>query len=91
VQPTAYQTGNLACASMAIDAGDPSVVYLAYSAGYGDATTNTGSTVRLAVSTDGAKTFPVEYVVVDSGQRNPSWANCPDVASPAANNASSRK
>ncbi|HEY6459602.1 MAG TPA: hypothetical protein VIY73_05600 [Polyangiaceae bacterium] len=82
-QPITYDTGDLACASMAVDAGDPNVVYLVYSAGHGDSTTNTGSTVRLAVSTDGAKTFPVEYVVLDS-QGNHTWGNCPDVASPSA-------
>jgi hypothetical protein len=82
---SSYHMGDLFCGAIAIDAGDPSVVYMVYSAGHGDSTTNTGSTVRLAVSTDGAKTFPVEYVILDSGQGNPSWPGCPDVVSPSAN------
>jgi hypothetical protein len=80
-----YHTGNVECATAAVDAGNSQVVYLAYLAGHGDSTSNTGATLRLAVSTDGAKSFPVEYVVADSinGIAN---LICPDVTSPSANN-----
>ncbi len=81
--PVSYHTGSVSCATAAVDAGNPQVVYLAYLAGHGDSTGNTGQTVRLAVSTDGAKTFPKEYVIADS---NNSIADmiCPDVISPSA-------
>ncbi len=82
--PTVYHTGDLSCMTIAVDSGNPNVVYLAYLAGHGDSTSNTGATLRLAVSTDGAATFPVEYDLVD---KQGSLANfiCPDVTSPSAN------
>ena len=80
-----YHTGNLTanCITTAVDAGDPDVVYLTYYAGHGDSTSNTGNTVRLAVSQDGGKTFPTEYIVADNTN---SFADfiCPDVISPSA-------
>jgi hypothetical protein len=81
--PTVYHTGDLGCATLAVDPGDPSVVYLAYLAGHGDSTGNTGGTLRLAVSTDGAKTFPVEYDAADSVNTFPGFI-CPDVTAPSA-------
>ncbi|HEY5241224.1 MAG TPA: sialidase family protein [Polyangiaceae bacterium] len=80
--PTQFHTGNLSCGTVAVDPGDASVVYLVYTAGHGDSTSNTGTTVRLAVSTDGAKTFPNEYVIADNvnGLSN---LICPDVSSPS--------
>jgi hypothetical protein len=56
---------------------------MVYYAGHGDSTSNTGSTVRLAVSTDSGKTFPKEYVVADSDNSMVDFL-CPDVASPSA-------
>jgi hypothetical protein len=81
--PTAYHTGWLSCAVSAADPTAPSTVYLAYLAGHGDTDTNTGGTLRLAVSSDGASTFPVEYVLVDSDNTLPSFI-CPDIAAPSA-------
>lgn len=80
---TSYHTGDISCATVAVDVGNPQVVYLVYLAGHGDSTSNTGATVRLAVSADGAKTFPTEYVIADSinGIAN---MICPDVISPSA-------
>ncbi len=80
--PTQYHTGNLSCGTVAVDPGNSSVVYLVYTAGHGDSTGNTGTTVRLAVSTDGAKTFPDEYVIVDS-YNDLGNLICPDVSSPS--------
>ena len=59
------------------------IVYLAYYAGHGDSTSNTGSTGRLAVSKDGGKTFPTEYIFMDSNNQQGSFI-CPDVTSPSA-------
>jgi hypothetical protein len=80
---SSYHTGHVICGTVAPDAGDPNVVYLAYLAGHDDTTSNSGESLRLAVSTDGAKTFPTTYVLADSIN---SLANliCPDVTSPSA-------
>ena len=80
--PTAYHTGDVECATIAVDSGNASVVYLAYLAGHGDSSSNTGETLRLAVSTDGAKTFATEYDLVDSINSIASFI-CPDVTSPS--------
>ena len=80
--PVGYHTGNVTCATAAVDAGNPKVVYLVYAAGHGDSTGNTGGTVRLAVSTDGATTFPKEYVIADSLNSIADMI-CPDVISPS--------
>lgn len=80
--PVSYHTGNLECATGAVDAANPNVVYMAYYAGHGDSSSNTGATVRLAVSTDGGKTFPTEYVVADSQNSMVDFI-CPDVSSPS--------
>jgi hypothetical protein len=77
-----YHTGTLTCVTIAADAGDPDVAYMVYYAGHGDSTSNTGATVRLAVSQDGAKTFPVEYIVADSVNSMADFI-CPDVVSPS--------
>ena len=81
--PVAYHTGNLSCATVAVDSGNADVVYLAYLAGHGDSTSNTGQTLRLAVSSDGAQTFPVEYDLADS-VNSIAPLICPDVTSPSA-------
>jgi hypothetical protein len=80
--PTAYHTGNVDCETVVADPGNPSVVYLAYLAGHGDSTSNTGATLRLAVSTDAARTFPTEYVIVDSINSQASLI-CPDIVAPS--------
>lgn len=82
--PNTYHTGYLECVTIAVDSGDPNVVYLAYFGGHGDSTSNTGETLRLAVSTDGSKTFPVEYDLAESlnGGSLGSFI-CPDVTSPS--------
>ncbi len=67
----------------AVDSGDPQTVYLVYQGGHGDSTGNTGQTLRLAVSTNGGQTFPVEYVLADSLNQIATTI-CPDVISPAA-------
>lgn len=79
---SSYHTGYLSCASAAVDAVDPQTVYLVYYAGHGDMNVATGATMRLAVSTDGAKTFPKEYVIADSKGSIPNLI-CPDVTSPS--------
>jgi hypothetical protein len=81
--PTAYHTGDVSCGTVVADPGNPSVVYLEYLAGHGDSTSNTGATLRLAVSTDGAKTFPTEYVLADSDNSIASLI-CPDIVAPSA-------
>lgn len=78
-----YHTGNLTCVTAAVDAANPDIVYLVYYAGHGDSTSNTGTTVRLVVSKDGGKTFPTEYIVMDSANIQGSFI-CPDVTSPSA-------
>jgi hypothetical protein len=80
--PTSYHTGDLECATVAVDSGNASVVYLVYLAGNGDSTSNTGETLRLAVSTDGAKTFATEYDLAE-GDSNLASFICPDVVSPS--------
>jgi hypothetical protein len=80
--PTHYHTGDLTCAVLTVDAVSPNIVYFAFYTGHGDSTGNTGGTLRLAVSTDGAQTFPHEYVLADSYNSIVSLI-CPDVASPA--------
>lgn len=83
---SSYHTGNLGaggCAELAVDPVNANLVYLVYYAGHDDSTSNTGATMRLAVSTDGAKTFPTEYIIADDIN---SMADliCPDVAAPSA-------
>ena len=70
-------------ATVAVDPGNPAVVYLAYTTTLPNDNGN-GITVRLAVSTDGAKTFPHEYVIAESGNFGtfPGYAT-PDVVSPS--------
>ncbi len=82
--PTRVHTGNLSCATIAVDPGNPNVVYLEYFAGHNDTTSNTGMTLRLAVSTDGAKTFPTEYDIFDSTGEDAAFL-CPDLAAPSPN------
>jgi hypothetical protein len=81
--PVSYHTGNLECATVAVDAGNAKVVYLVYLAGNGDSTSNTGQTLRLAVSTDAAKTFPTEYDLAEGASSLSSFI-CPDVISPSS-------
>lgn len=78
-----YHTGNLSpgCVTAAVDAGNPDIVYLLYMAAHGDA--DAGTTVRLAVSKDGAKTFPTEYIIADTNDGLGTFG-CPDVISPSA-------
>jgi hypothetical protein len=78
-----YHIGAAGCVTTAVDSGDPQTVYLVYQGGHGDSTGNTGQTLRLAVSTNGGQTFPVEYVLADSLNQIATTI-CPDVISPAA-------
>jgi hypothetical protein len=80
--PVPYHTGDLECETVAVDSGNANVVYLVYLAGNGDSTSNTGETLRLAVSTDGAKTFPTEYDLAEGDSSLASFI-CPDVISPS--------
>jgi hypothetical protein len=79
--PTAYTIlGGPECAAIAVDPVNPKLVYLAYIGG----TTSNGVTLRLAVSVDGAKTFPEEYDLIDAVSNLSSFL-CPDVNAPAPN------
>jgi hypothetical protein len=80
-QKTAYTIlGGPECATLAVDPVNPKLVYLAYIGG----TNVNGVTLRVAVSEDGAKTFPVEYDLEDDLSNLASFV-CPDVNAPQAN------
>jgi hypothetical protein len=87
---------NASCSAIAIDAGDPDVVYvygrISHENDLGDAATGPGGgvTAFLAVSTDGAATFHTTVMQVGgtAGGPNGGWDSpgiCGDVISPAAN------
>jgi hypothetical protein len=73
--------GNSGSATVAVDPGNPAVVYLLYSAALANNNGN-GLTTRLAVSTDGAKSFLSEYVLLESSSVIGGYVT-PDLVSPS--------
>jgi hypothetical protein len=76
--PVVFPTDALGCVSSAVDADDPDVLYMVYSASVGGAESH----VRLAVSEDGGKTFAHEYTIAATMSGGLGFI-CPDVTSPS--------
>jgi hypothetical protein len=77
----AIPSPTLTCATAAVDAGNPDVLYVV-----SHSTSGSKTSVTVRVSEDGGQTFPAnrQYVIADSILDGLALAICPDIVSPSA-------